>query len=295
MVSSRSLLPALLVGALLVTGCDRDDAPDAPGAAPADLDAPAGDDVPDQEGTPAPDPTAGPEVAPDSGDAMTYVALGDSLATGAGATTSYVEEYAEGLRTRTGVDVELTNFAIDGWTSQDLLTSLYDDEGVRAAVADADLVSLDIGGNDLLRALPLFLSDRCGGDDGLQCFRDATDGFEERWGEILDELLDLRGGDATGIVTLDLYLPFVGDERLADDLERLRPSLDAVNATIASAADARDIPVAQVHTAFHGEDGQGDPEDDFLISVDGIHPSNAGHRLIAEELLALGVAWAHTD
>ncbi|MFA9430399.1 SGNH/GDSL hydrolase family protein [Egicoccus sp. AB-alg2] len=285
------LLLLLLLGALVLSSCDRGPAEDPPEADPADttidVDEPSGDQA-DVEGD---DRDVTDAVA--GNDVVDYVALGDSLATGAGAATSYVEEFAEALGDRTGADVAVTNFAVDGWTSQDLLDSLRDDDGVRAAVAEADLVTLDIGGNDLLRQLPVYFSGNCGGDDDLQCLRDAADEFAQRWDHILDEVVDLRGGDPTGVLTLDLYQPFPHDGRFGDDLDRLRPSLDAVNATIADAAAQRDVPVAQVFTAFHGPDGLDEPVDAGLISVDGLHPSNDGHRLIAEELLALDPVWAN--
>lgn len=294
MPSRRLLTVAVLCGVVALSACDTDDPPpqsttEAPGGPEQAADPPGATDEPDPDTS---DPDTNDPGASDPGDPVaagpiTYVALGDSLATGVGATTSYVEEFADSLRTDTGVDVTVTNLAIDGWTSEDLLASLRDDAGVRDAVAGADLVTLDIGGNDVLHALPAYLTDTCGGDDNLQCLRDAATTFATRWDDILDELLALRDGAPAGILTLDLYQPFVGDERLADDLDTLRPTLDAVNAAINDAAAARGIPVAQVHAAFHGEDGTADPTASYLISVDGLHPSNAGHRLIADALLAL--------
>ena len=284
----RPLLLAVLATALVLGGCDD-------GGTPEDATRPGPESTSPVPAAP-PEPTS-PSPAPPAVDGefdtVTYVALGDSLATGAGATTSYVEVYADGVEARTGVEVAITNLAVNGWTSTDLLDALRQDETMRTAVAGADLVTVDIGANDLLRAIPVYASEQCGGDDNLQCLREATALVEVQWAAILDEILDLRDGDTTGIATIDLYQPFVGNPRVADDLDALRPVMAELNAVLTSGAEARGIPVARVHTAFHGPDGTDDPTEAFLISVDGLHPSNAGHAVIAQELLALDVDWAH--
>ncbi|GGI09796.1 SGNH/GDSL hydrolase family protein [Egicoccus halophilus] len=296
MTSLRRLLAPTAVLALLLAGCDDGSADDVsttdapvPDAPTGELDAPAEDtgEAIEDDAAGGDEPDGDDDASAGSAGTIDYVALGDSLATGAGATTSYVEEYAELVRDDTGADVEVTNFAVDGWTSQDLLSSLQDDDGVQAALADADLVTLDIGGNDLLRVLPTYLSGNCGGEDELACLRDAAERFAERFDDILDEVAALVGDD-TDVRTLDLYVPFAGDPRVGEHLDRLRPTLDEVNETILRAADARGVTVAEVHDAFHGEDGLTDPVDEGLISVDGLHPSNDGHQLIAEQLVALG-------
>ena len=284
MPAPRLLLSVLLLGALTLTACDRD-APEPPAPdAPIEVEPPADD------ATGTADPggdTAGDVDAPTTAGTIDYVALGDSMATGTGAATSYPAELADLLADDTGADIAVTNLAVDGWTSQDLLDALRNDEAMRTAVTDADLVTLDIGGNDLLHALPAYLNGTCGGDDGLQCLHDAADDFAQRWDDLLDAVVDLRDGEAAGVLTLDLYQPFPHDERLGEHLDRLRPSLDAVNAAIHAGAEARDLPVATVFAAFHGPDGLAEPALDGLISVDGLHPSNDGHRRIAEALLPL--------
>lgn len=288
MVTHRFVPTVLLAAALLLGACD--DGGDTT-SAPAPTAGPSAAATPEAS-APQATPT---ETVPGGVETVSYVALGDSLATGAGATTSYVEVYAAALEERTGVDLAITNLAVNGWTSTDLLTALQQDETMRTAVAGADLVTVDIGANDLLGAIPFYASDNCGGDDNLQCLRDATALVEQQWAAILDEVLALRDGEVAGIATIDLYQPFIGNRRVADDLDVLRPVMDGLNAVLTDGAEARGIPVATVHDAFHGPDGTGDPNDAFLISVDGLHPSNAGHELIAQELLALDVDWAHAD
>jgi lysophospholipase L1-like esterase len=63
-----------------------------------------------------------------------------------------------------------------------------------------------------------------------------------------------------------------------------------VNAHIAAAAAANGIPMAQVHLAFNGPNGTDDPILKGLITIDGVHPNDAGHKAIADALRALGYA-----
>lgn len=218
-----------------------------------------------------------------------YKALGDSLATGAGADTSYVAEYADWLEAQTGSRVEVNNLAVDGWTSDALLDALRTDEAMQDAVAEAHVLTWDIGGNDLLGALWTLLSGNCGGPDGHACIRQAVTTANDNGDAVLHRLIELRDGDADGLRTTELYLPFVEDPRVAPYIAWLQPHLDEFNAHLRASARARGVEVARVAEAFHEPDGDGDPVARGLMSPDGVHPSGRGHEVIAEHLAELGV------
>src|ERR687898_2977541 len=78
-----------------------------------------------------------------------YVALGDSLATGFGAFKGYVPRYEAYVETDTGVAVTRTNLAQNKWTSSQLLSALSSDPTFRRAIREAEIVTWNIGGNDL--------------------------------------------------------------------------------------------------------------------------------------------------
>jgi lysophospholipase L1-like esterase len=218
-----------------------------------------------------------------------YTAVGDSLGTGTGADTSYVAEYARWLEDATGSAVEVTNLAVDGWTSLDLLDALRDDDELRSAIADAHVVTWHIGGNDLLVALGSYLQGTCGGPDDQRCMRDAVETAASNGDAVVDELLALRDGDARGARTFDLYLPFSDHPRIAPYVAELRPYLDDLNDRLTTSAERRGIPVADVGGAFDGRAGTSDAADDGLLADDGLHPSDRGHEVIAAQLAALGV------
>ena len=96
-------------------------------------------------------PTAGAQ----STQGKSYVALGDSISSGYGledGTLSFAQQVAQDN------GLELTNLAQDGETSASLLDKLQTDR-VSAAVAQADIITITVGGNDLMNALYAYLTD----------------------------------------------------------------------------------------------------------------------------------------
>lgn len=91
-------------------------------------------------------------AAPKEG--IVYTALGDSIAFGTGGTDGigYTDYFNDHLSKVYG-EGNYLKLAQNGLTSSDLLGSLLgptDPYGVQAAVADSDLITISIGGNDLL-------------------------------------------------------------------------------------------------------------------------------------------------
>lgn len=96
-------------------------------------------------------PTAGAQ----STQGKSYVALGDSISSGYGleeGTLSFAQQVAQDN------GLELTNLAQDGETATSLLDKLQTDQ-VSAAVSQADIITITVGGNDLMNALYAYLTD----------------------------------------------------------------------------------------------------------------------------------------
>lgn len=218
---------------------------------------------------------------------VSYVALGDSIATGPGAGTSYVDEFADLVEAKLDRDVTVTNLARNGRTSAELLQALRTDTALRTAVAGADLVTWNIGGNDLLAVLDEAEA-AASRDEGLVPVRTTVEELTSRWDAIVSELVDLRRHDAVVLRTMDVYHPFVARHREAGLFQTLAPFLDEVNAHLAATDGDHGIRVADVHAAFNGPEGTRDPGTEGLLAPDGLHPSEAGHRRIAELLFDLG-------
>src|SRR5829696_6869149 len=121
-----------------------------------------------------------------------YVALGDSLATGFGAFKGYVPRYEAHVETDTGVAVTRTNLGQNGWTSSQLLSALRSDPKFRQSTRSAEVVTWDIGGNDLRKARSSYKNKTCGGTDNQDCLRAAVAKLEGNWDAITAEVLSLR-------------------------------------------------------------------------------------------------------
>lgn len=220
-----------------------------------------------------------------------YTALGDSLAVGVlDSQGGYVRRYDAYISTDTGVTVSLTDLGVNGAHSGDLLKSLQNDPIFRSHVSSSQVVTWDIGGDDLLHAINLFRNGQCGGADNQACLRSAVATFMPNWDAIVQQILALRDKNMTIIRTMDIYNPFVAELMVEGNFSTVEPYLDLVNQHIASSARANGIPMAQVHLAFNGPNGDQDPVAKGLITIDGVHPNDNGHKVIADALRALGYA-----
>ena len=229
-----------------------------------------------------------------NGTTLEYTAMGDSLAFGILDTQGgYVVRYRNDIVADTGFSVSLLDLGVNGAHSGDLLTSLTTDPTFRNNVAASQVVTWDIGGDDMLHAINLFNQGACGGADNQDCMRAALADFLTNWDAIVTQILALRSNSNTIIRTMDIYNPFVVELQLKGQYNTVEPYLDQANAHIAASAAANHIPKAQVHQAFNGITGTGDPITKGLLAPDGIHPNDAGHQAIADAFRALGYAPLH--
>lgn len=230
-------------------------------------------------GGPAPPAERPSEVIRDE---LRYVALGDSLALGFAAGTAYPDLVADELARRGGRDVDLHVHARVRWTSGDLLAAVRGDARLRQRLREADVVTWNAGGNDLLRLLPRLQSGACGA--GSACLAAAVDGLAATMRAIAEEIVALTA-DGTTLATMELFDPGLpaGPESSPEDVGH---ALDAANAAL-RALPARVAPVA---SAFARGAGGVSPRQAGLVGGDGVHPTAAGQRLLARELVAvLGV------
>ena len=97
-----------------------------------------------------------------------YMALGDSLATGFGAFKGYAPRYEAYIETDTGVGVTPTNL---GRTDRPVPNCSLPSATFRRASREAEIVTWDIGGNDLTAARNSYKKGTCGGSDNQACLR----------------------------------------------------------------------------------------------------------------------------
>jgi lysophospholipase L1-like esterase len=208
-------------------------------------------------------------AATDASVSWDYVALGDSLAAGIGARRGYVDRYASHIRTDTDARVNVVNLGQSGQTSSQLLHALRTDTSMRQTLSAAEVITFNIGINDLGHAGESYRNGTCGGDNNKECLRTAVETFKENWDAVIAELLSLRSTGDTIVRTAGIgYTPRVD--------EVFEPYVEEVNRHVATTAADNDVPYAQ---PYLGEE---------YISPDGVHPNDNGYEVIAYQLRKLG-------
>ncbi len=234
-----------------------------------------------------------------AGGSVNYTALGDSLAYGILDLSrgGYVPRYASYVQADTGSTVLLNNLGQNGWTSTQLLNALRTNTTFRNSLANSQVITFDIGGNDFLRAINAYKGGTCGGADNQDCLKTTAATFKANWSAIITEILSVRSTGNTVIRTMDVYNPFVNAEKASGSFEMLKPLLDDANNYIAVTSAANNIPCAKVYRAFNGVNGDEDAGDKGYISPydpSGVHPGELGHQVIADLFRNLGYATGQT-
>lgn len=129
--------------------------------------------------------------AEESEETVRYVALGDSISWGSNTYVSTVSNYLE----QSYGECITNNLAMDAWQSGDLLDALTNAansrySAFRTAISKADIITLDIGSNDILQTTMGIVS------AGLGCSPDQLKEVTTVWSEKLET--------ATGLAKLQL-------------------------------------------------------------------------------------------
>lgn len=222
----------------------------------------------------------------------TVVGLGDSVPRAAGcACTSFVTLYGERIAHDTGAHVTVHNLGVNGQTSGGLRAALAGTGPEAATVRGASAVTLTIGANDFNYALSVLQHGRCGGTDGLDCFGTTVATVRRNVRAIIERIKTLRGGRPIAIRVTGYWNVFqdgavatgVGGPAFLRGSDLLTRQ---ANAAIKKDALAEHVAYVDIYTPFKGKDG--DIDDTALLAPDGDHPSQAGHRVIANALAGVG-------
>jgi lysophospholipase L1-like esterase len=302
----RHFASAVLVSILALTlACGGGDGSPAtsPGPSATNLTAPSAAatvtpaPTPQRFVTPTPRPTPTPLPNPY---AKLYVSLGDSLAYGHGASrrseTAWVPLVFQGL----GSGWALANWGVPGYTSRDLLDrelphaiqQIYARQTDGIAGNEVAAITLEIGGNDLLEIYAdLVVPGTCPSvaeslpkPECTDRLRRALDDFTPNLQEAIDRLHGAAPGVPVFLATL--YNPFSGGSVNLDGLGTLAlegqdgtPFPSGLNDAIRAVAQEKGAYIVEWYEPFLGKVNE-------YISQDLIHPNDAGHRVMADAVLA---------
>lgn len=196
---------------------------------------------------------------------LSIVALGDSLTRGVGDEEGigYTGRVVELLRSEKKMEVHLTNLAVSGATSSDLLKQLHI-PGMRYAISQADLILLTIGGNDLNPGFEKL------GEIDLSKYVGNIQSFLKNGKEILTTLREIN--PEAPIYWLGLYNP----------IEDVSP--ESNGAVFAWNRGIEELTVAEKNTFFVPLFDLFHSRTKELLYTDHFHPNRLGYTAMAVRL-----------
>jgi lysophospholipase L1-like esterase len=195
-----------------------------------------------------------------------YVALGDSITVGVGAflNQGYAVLYRRILQNDLKQKVRLQNLGKNGWTSQDLLNDLLTNQTHIDAIKKAQIITLSIGGNDLLQ-----------GAKNNVPLEQVYDRFVRNFRKIdkIIKRLKKNAKEPYIIRYLEIYNPKPQDPLAQKWIPRF-------NQVIHRARDNNTL-IAPTYRVFAQKGKK-------LLFIDGEHPNFLGHKAIARALQEIG-------
>jgi lysophospholipase L1-like esterase len=201
-----------------------------------------------------------------------YVSLGDSLAAGV---TPYQKvdlgypDYIAKRFEQSQYTVDFENFAVGGFRTVHVLNQLLEDETVRAGIKEAEFLTIDIGGNDLL---PVVLTNPAGVPVAIA----STAANIDKILKTIDELNPNVKVYVMGYFNVLPYLP-------AGQQQALLQVLEMFNGAIENTANVNGdtfVPTAKIIAKNYQT---------YLPNPNDIHLSIEGYQIVAKEF------WKYID
>ncbi|WP_449536623.1 GDSL-type esterase/lipase family protein [Ferdinandcohnia sp. Marseille-Q9671] len=198
-------------------------------------------------------------------------AIGDSLTKGVGDETKqggYTSLLEGKLQLQKEVkSVTLQNYGVKGHKTTDLLNRLQDKE-VQAGIADADIIIITIGGNDIMKIVKENLLEL-----SLGVFEKEQAKYENRLHKVLEKI---REHNSDGeIVLVGLYNPFGWFIDLSTEINTI---VDNWN------GGSKNILFQFEHTKFVEVDDVFSVSEENLLAEDEFHPNAKGYEIMSQRI-----------
>ncbi|OAB77216.1 lysophospholipase [Paenibacillus crassostreae] len=202
-----------------------------------------------------------------------YTAIGDSLTVGFGAMpgNGFVPVYRGLAEYKLQTFVASDNLGINGLTSLGLYDYVSRNATYQHSLREADLITISIGGNDMIRAA------RSSNGSNLDFhFKQALADCKINFSRIIKTIYDLKK-NSNGVYLIrvvGLYNPFPQIEEASKYIQQYNHFVETYS--------KETFAVANIYNFFRGREKE-------LLFIDRIHPNGRGYRLIAEQLVRLGL------
>jgi lysophospholipase L1-like esterase len=231
--------------------------------------------------TPVPTPTT----------TIDLVALGDSTPAAYGTVRSYAQIYATYMEEDLSVVVRFHQWARNGQRASELLANLQQDQALRDAIGQAEVITIWTGFNDIFPAIGI---DPRGGvcgpwaDLDLNCASVRVAALKSAIDGIVAELLDLADPGKTLILFADVGNPLASRWQELGLLDELKgPIMEAWIDHVSEACEGTGFRVVHTYQALNGPRGD-QVVDPGIMQDDGLHLNSDGHKLLADIHRQLG-------
>lgn len=216
-----------------------------------------------------------------------YVALGDSLTEGVGDTTGqggFVPLLAQSLMDTYGYQVTTTNYGISGNTSKQILQRMQTQTDIQQSLAQADLMTLTVGGNDVMAVIRKHLSNL-----SVSSFTKPAKAYQKRLRQIIT--IARAENHNLPIYILGIYNPFYLNFPNMTEMQEIINNWNAATESVTKEYEnVYFVPINdQLYKGVNGEEGivstsgeQTTVINDALFSGDHFHPNNIGYQIMSD-------------
>lgn len=218
-----------------------------------------------------------------------YVAIGDSLTEGVGDLTNsggFVPILADEIKERYKVNaVDVENFGKNGDRSDQILKRIKKSEDIQKQLGDADLITLTVGGNDLMKVIKGDVFNLT-----VDSFKKPLKNYQEQVTSLLTEIR--KYNETAPVYVLGIYNPFYLYFPEITEMQQIVNNWnDGTEEAVIGQENMYFIPINDL--LYKGVDGDvgvtGSEEDESSDEVtnnaiyeeDHFHPNNLGYQLMA--------------
>ncbi len=220
---------------------------------------------------------------------LVVVGLGDSVPSGAACgCTSFIATAGRSIAEAQHRSLTVSNLAVGGFTSSDVLAQL-DSDTVQRQIAAADVVIIEIGAND-------FEDDQayeqaCRDEGAATCYAGTLRSTAQRVSSIVTTVRNLQTKPTAAVYLLGYWNVFRdGAAGQADGATYMNASdalTRAFNIRMTNVAAAAGVTYVDVYRPFKGG---GDQDATRYLADDGEHPNAAGHALLSAAVVKAATA-----
>ena len=221
---------------------------------------------------------------------FSYVAIGDSLTEGVGDTTGqggFIPLLVNNLNATYGYEVISHNYGVAGNTSKQILTRMQENEDISKNLAKADLMTLTVGGNDVMAVIRKNLADL-----DVSTFQKPSKDYQERLRSIIE--LARNNNKNLPIYILGIYNPFYLNFPEVTEMQTVVENWNKATQKVTKEyKNVYFVPINDLlYKGINGEEGivqtSGDQItviNDALFAEDLFHPNNMGYQRMADAVM----------